>query len=66
MSKSERPLSCGVELARLRLELRNMKQQNSAYRWRLKELERQAKHWRDVARSLGARTMTTSKWRAAV
>lgn len=66
MSASERPLSCGVELARLRLELRNMKRQNSAYRRQLKESQRQAKHWRDVARSLGARTMTTSKWSPAV
>lgn len=55
-------LSQGVELARVKLQLANMRQQNAAYRRQLRRLQERAEFWRRTARSLGARVISTRKF----
>lgn len=63
MSRSERPLSAGVKLFRAEVEIRNLKASNAAYAKSVAKLRKQAKYWRDAARSLGARSQSTRNWK---
>lgn len=62
MTRNERPLSASLQVSRLKLALSNAKLQNAAYAKQLARATKQAKHWRDVAVRLGARTMRTKTY----